>query len=223
MDAPAVLVIDDETHMRDLLEIGLVQRGFRVHTAIDGLAGLRVVENEQVDVILLDLMLPKVDGLALIPALRRTTEVPIVMLSAKGDVQARVEGLEAGADDYVAKPFEFAELTARLRSALRRPALKDVKTMTYADLTVDLERHRVERGGDVIELSVREFDLLATLARRPERVYTRSQLLDLVWGADREVSPATVESYICYLRAKVDTPPRRRLIHTIRGVGYSLR
>ncbi len=221
--SPSVLVIDDETHMRDVIEIGLAQRGFRVHTAPDGLAGLRVVEREQVDVILLDLMLPKIDGISLIPVLRRTTEAPIVMLSAKGDVQARVTGLEAGADDYLAKPFDFAELAARLRSALRRPALKDVTAMTYADLTIDVERRRVERDGEEIELSAREFDLLATLARRPERVFTRTQLIDLVWGADRDVSPATVESYISYLRAKVDAPPRRRLIKTIRGVGYSLR
>ena len=209
--------------MRDVLEIGLAQRGFRVHTAGDGLAGLRVVEREHVDVILLDLMLPKVDGISLIPVLRRTTEAPIVMLSAKGDVQARVNGLEAGADDYLPKPFDFAELAARLRSALRRPALKDVSAMTYADLTIDLDRRRVEREGEEIALSAREFDLLATLARRPERVFTRTQLIDLVWGADRDVSPATVESYISYLRAKVDAPPRRRLIQTIRGVGYSLR
>jgi len=221
--SPAVLVIDDETHMREVLEIGLAQRGFRVHGAADGLAGLRILEEQHIDVILLDVMLPKVDGISLIPALRRSTEAPILMLSARADVPARVSALEAGADDYVPKPFDFAELTARLRSALRRPALKDVTTMTYADLTVDLERRRVERGGEVIELSAREFDLLATLARRPERVFTRSQLIDLVWGADRDVSTATVESYISYVRAKVDAPPRRRLIQTIRGVGYSLR
>jgi len=221
--SPAVLVIDDETHMREVLEIGLTQRGFRVLGAADGLTGLRTLESEHIDVILLDVMLPKVDGISLIPALRRATEAPILMLSARGDIPARVGALEAGADDYVPKPFDFAELTARLRSALRRPALKDVTTMSYADLTVDLERRRVERAGEVIDLSAREFDLLATLARRPERVFTRSQLIDLVWGADRDVSTATVESYISYVRAKVDAPPRRRLIQTIRGVGYSLR
>ncbi len=221
--SPAVLVIDDEMHMREVLEIGLVQRGFRVLGAADGLAGLRILDESHIDVILLDVMLPKVDGISLIPALRRATEAPIVMLSARTDVPERVSALEAGADDYVPKPFDFAELTARLRSALRRPALKDVTSMSYADLTVDLERRRVERGGEVIELSAREFDLLATLVRRPERVFTRAQLIDLVWGSDRDVSTATVESYISYVRAKVDAPPRRRLIQTIRGVGYSLR
>jgi DNA-binding response OmpR family regulator len=225
MDGPpaSVLVIDDETYMRDILEIGLSQRGFRVRTAADGPTGLKLLEAEPFDVILLDLMLPRVDGLALIPMLRRSTEAPIVLLSAKADVAAKVTGLEAGADDYLAKPFDFGELTARLRSALRRPALREVVTWRYADLVMDAQRRRVERGGDEIHLTAREFDLLAVLARSPERVYTRSQLIDLVWGAQRDVSPATVESYISYLRAKVDAPPHRRLIHTVRGVGYSVR
>ena len=219
----SVLVIDDEMHMRDVLEIGLQQRGFTVRTAGDGLSGLKILENEEVDVILLDVMLPKVDGISLIPMLRRSTEAPIVMLSAKGDVESRVLGLEAGADDYLAKPFDFTELTARLKSALRRPLLKEISVICHADLVIELDRHAVTRGGETIALSAREFDLLATLARNPHRVYTRTQLIDQVWGADRDVSPATVESYISYLRAKIDKPPRRRLIHTIRGVGYSVR
>jgi DNA-binding response OmpR family regulator len=225
MDGPpaSVLVIDDERHMRDVLEIGLMQRGFRVRTAADGFAALKLLDEEPFDVILLDLMLPKVDGLALIRILRRSTEAPIVLLSAKADVDAKITGLEAGADDYLAKPFDFGELTARLRSALRRPALKDVETLHFADLVIDVRRRRVERSGEQIELTAREFDLLTLLARSPERVYTRSQLIDLVWGVERGVTPATVESYISYLRAKVDIPPRRRLIHTIRGVGYSVR
>jgi DNA-binding response OmpR family regulator len=225
MDGPpaSVLVIDDEHQTRDVLEIGLMQRGFRVRTAADGRAGLKLLDEEPFDVILLDLMLPKVDGLALIRVLRRSTEAPIVVLSAKADVGARITGLEAGADDYLAKPFDFGELTARLRSALRRPALKEVDTLYFDDLTIDVQRRRVARSGERIDLTAREFDLLALLVRSPERVYTRSQLIDLVWGAERCVTPATVESYISYLRAKVDIPPRRRLIHTIRGVGYSVR
>jgi DNA-binding response OmpR family regulator len=218
-----VLVIEDETQMRQVLDIGLTQRGFTVHAVADGPAGLRLLDCEEVDVILLDLMLPTIDGITLIPMLRRATEAPIVMLSARGDVDTKIAGLEAGADDYLAKPFDFNELAARLRSALRRPLLRDVTTISFADLQLDLARRTAQRDGAELRLSAREFDLLATLARTPQRVYTRRQLIDLVWGEERDVSPGTVESYISYLRAKVDRPAQRPLIHTIRGVGYSVR
>lgn len=219
----SVLVVDDERHMRELLEIGLVQRGFRVHAVADGLAALKLLEAQSVDVIVLDLMLPKIDGITLLPMLRRATEAPVLMLSAKSDVRTRVSGLESGADDYLAKPFEFDELAARIRSALRRPSLREVDVVSYADLTIDMLKRRVERAGEVVALSTREFDLLSVLARQPERVFKRSQLLDIVWGNDTEVLPNTVETYISYLRAKIDRPPNRKLIYTIRGVGYSLR
>jgi len=225
MDRPgvSVLVIEDEKDVRDALETGLTQRGFRVRTAPDGLTGLDSVQGQHVDVILLDRTLPRLDGVALIPMLRRFSEAPIIMLSANGDVEARISALEAGADDYLAKPFHFGELMARVTSALRRPALTEIAVLRYADLIVDLHRRRVERSDGRIDLSAREFDLLAVLARSPERVYTRRQLIGLVWARVRDVSPSTVESYISYLRAKVDAPGRRRLIHTVRGVGYTLR
>jgi DNA-binding response OmpR family regulator len=218
-----VLVVDDERAIRDVAEIALTQAGFDVRTAVDGPAGLTVVREWAPECILLDIMMPKIDGLALIPHLRRLTEVPIVLVTARGDVRDRVRGLEAGADDYLAKPFDVSELVARVSTALRRPTLRKVNHLRFADLAVDLDLRTVHRAGKEIDLSTREFDLLTTLMRRPKRVFTRSELLDLVWGSDRNVSHATVETYICYLRAKIDRHARKKLLRTIRGVGYALR
>jgi len=218
-----VAVIDDERRLREMLELGLGREGFEVRSAADGAAGLALVREWEPDCIVLDVMLPKIDGLALIPLLRRETEVPIIMLTARGDVRDKIDGLRAGADDYLAKPFDFGELAARIESSLRRPRLEHVEHLRYADLEIDLETRTVRRGERTVELSTREFDLLATLARRPRRVFTREELLDLVWGEGRDVSPATVESYVSYLRAKIDTGDESRLIHTVRGVGYALR
>jgi DNA-binding response OmpR family regulator len=221
--AASVLVIDDEFHMRELLEIGLTQRGFAVSAVADGFAGMKLLEHTAVDAIVLDLTLPKLDGIALIPLLRRTTEAPIVMLTAKSDLRSRVRSLEAGADDYLPKPFDFSELAARLTSALRRPALKEHTMLDYADLRLDPSTRAVERGGVPIDLSAREFDLLEALVRHAGQTFSRAHLLELVWGAQREVTTSAVETYICYLRAKIDRPPLRRLIQTVRGVGYCLR
>jgi two-component system, OmpR family, response regulator MprA len=221
--AERVVVIDDENSIREVLDIGLAQAGFEVRTAVDGADGLTTVRDWSPDCIVLDIMMPKIDGLSLIPLLRRLTEVPIIMLTARGDVRDRIDGLKAGADDYLPKPFELDELVARIQTALRRPALKHVNHLRVADLEIDIESRTAVRGGRYIDLSTREFDLLTTLARRPKRVFTREELLDLVWGVDRDVSPATVETYISYLRAKIDRAPEPRLIHTVRGVGYSVR
>jgi DNA-binding response OmpR family regulator len=218
-----VLIVDDERHMRDFLEIGLTQAGFRTRTAADGPAALGELSARVPNLVVLDFMLPKIDGIALLPLIRRTTEVPILMLSAKHDVATRVAGLEAGADDYLAKPFEFVELVARVQTLLRRPTLARVSNLRFCDIEMDLEKRLVWRDGQNIPLSSREFDLLAVLLRHPERVFTRQQLLDRVWGADRDVLPGSVETYISYLRAKLDNGPQRRVIRTIRGVGYSVR
>jgi DNA-binding response OmpR family regulator len=168
-------------------------------------------------------MLPEIDGFTLLPELRRLTEVPIVMLSARSETSDKIDGLSRGADDYVAKPFELEELVARLNSALRRPRLETRESFTYADLTVDVKRRAVFRGARRVELSAREFELLLTFVRDPERVFSRSELLDLVWGVDRDIVPNTVETYISYLRAKLDSGEPVRLIQTLRGVGYALR
>jgi len=220
---PRVLVVDDERHIRDLLEIGLGDEGYGVRSAPDGQAGLQIAKEWSPDAIVLDVMLPKIDGIALLPMLRKLTEAPIVMLSAKGETIDKVAGLHGGADDYVSKPFEMAELTARLETALRRPRLAQPQVLRFSDLEVNLETRIAMRGEKRIALSAREYDLLVTLLRNPNHVFSRDQLLDRVWGTERFVGPGAVETYISYLRAKVDHGFPTRLIHTHRGVGYSLR
>jgi DNA-binding response OmpR family regulator len=221
--APRVLAVDDESIIRQFLEVALDREGFTVRTVADGSAALTAVREWNPECILLDVMMPKIDGIALMPMLRRLTEAPIILLTARGEVRDRVDGLAAGADDFIPKPFDVAELVARVRSALRRPNLRTVSALQYDDLTIDLETRTVMRGTRETSTTAREFDLLATLARRPKRVFSRAELLDLVWGDDSEVAPSTVETYISYLRAKIDGPHDVPLIRTVRGVGYTLR
>ncbi len=223
MPVRRVAVIDDERTVREMLAIGLGQEGFEVRTAADSAAGIELVRAWSPHAIVLDVMMPKVDGFATIPLLRRITEAPILMLTARGEVGDRIEGLRSGADDYVAKPFDLGELAVRIRAALRRPMLETVRHLTFADLEIDLETRTARRGARTLALSTREFDLLAALMRRPRRVFTRENLLDLVWGQDADVTNNSVEAYIHYLRTKVDVTPEPRLIHTVRGVGYALR
>ncbi len=218
-----IAVIDDERALREMLEIGLMQEGFAVRTAADGARGLDLIREWTPHCIVLDVMMPKLDGIAAIPLIHRLTEAPIVMLTARGEVRDRIEGLAAGADDYLCKPFDIAELAVRIRAALRRPFLAKVRSLRVADLEIDLDTRIVQRGDRRISLSTREFDLLVALARRPGRVYRREELLDLVWGVDREVTTNSVETYIHYIRTKVDAAGDVRLIRTIRGVGYALR
>jgi DNA-binding response OmpR family regulator len=218
-----VLVVDDENAIREMLEYGLRQAGFDVKTVPDGGQMFDAIPGWAPEVIVLDVMLPGVDGLTLLPAARRLTDAPIVMLSAKAETAAKVSGLSRGADDYIAKPFELEELIARLNSALRRPRMESREQYRYADLTIDMVRRRAQRGTRQIDLSTREFDLLLTFVRNPERVFTRNALLDLVWGVNRDIVPNTVETYISYLRAKIDSNERVTLIQTLRGVGYSMR
>jgi DNA-binding response OmpR family regulator len=158
----------------------------------------------------------------MVPAFRRLTEVPIIMLTARAETPDKVAALTIGADDYLAKPFEMEELVARLRAALRRPRLQLRETIVYADLVIDVGRRSVRRETRRIVLTTREFDLLLTLAREPERIFTRGELLDLVWGTGCDIAPATVETYISHLRSKIDLDDAPRLIHTMRGAGYAL-
>ena len=220
---PTVLVIDDEPNMREMLEIGLAQHGFVVTSSSDGVQALAHLEREQPDIIVLDVMMPKIDGVSLVPMIRRVTEAPIVMLSARTDTQDKIAALTAGAEDYVAKPFDLGEIAARLRSQLRRPQLAQRDMIRYADIVMDVATRAVERGTRAVTLTTREFDLLATLLREPGRVFTREQLLDRVWGRDAEVEPNVVETYISYLRSKLDDRGDKPLIRTIRRVGYTAR
>jgi DNA-binding response OmpR family regulator len=218
-----VAVVDDERRIREMLELSLRHHGYEVRCAPDGQAALNLVREWEPDLIILDVMMPKIDGIALLPMLRRITDAPVIMLSAKGEVEDRVEGLAHGADDYLSKPFELSELVAHMEAKLRRPRLERPSTLHYSGLSVDLETHIVERAGKRIELSPLEYNLLVTLLRRPKRVFTREELLDLVWGDEADVTPAAVERYISYLRGKVDGGFERRLIQTVRGVGYTVR
>jgi DNA-binding response OmpR family regulator len=218
-----VLVVDDERRIRELLQMALRHNGYEVECAADGQEALALAKSWEPDAVILDVMLPKIDGISLLPMLRRVTDAPVIMLSAKGEVEDKVSGLVQGADDYLSKPFELDELLAHLEAKLRRPRLEHREVLQLDDLAVDLETHIVERAGKRIDLSPLEYNLLITLLRRPKRVFTRDDLLSLVWGDEKEVTPAAVERYISYLRAKVDDGFGRRLLHTVRGVGYTMR
>ena len=220
---PRIAVIDDEVHIRELLELTLGHSGYDVKSAKDGAAGLELIRDWQPDLIVLDVMMPKINGFELLPMLRRISEAPVIMLTARGELEDRVEGLEHGADDYLSKPFEMPELLAHIEAKLRRPHLEDREILGVADLSVDLNQHVVTRAGKRIDLSPREYDLLVTLLRRPKRVFSREELLDMVWGDESDVGPNAVERYVSYLRGKIDEGFATQLIHTVRGAGYSLR
>lgn len=222
-ERPRVLVVDDEKHMRNMLELGLAQHGFDVIAASDGVDALERVKEHQFDAIVLDVMMPRIDGTSLVPMLRRITEAPIIMLSARKESPDQIAALTAGADDYVGKPFDLGELAARLHSRLRRPQLAKRDMLSYAGIAMDNATREVEVSGTPITLTAREFDLLAMLVREPGRVFTREQLIDKVWGYDAAVEPNVVETYISYLRTKLEKAGASGLIRTIRRVGYTLR
>jgi DNA-binding response OmpR family regulator len=217
-----IAVIDDEPHIRDLLSLALGHAGYAVRSAADAASGLELVREWEPDLVVLDVMMPKTSGIEMLPALRRASDAPVIVLSARGEVEDKVEGLAHGADDYLSKPFAISELLARVDAKLRRPHLEARPTLEYAGLSVDLEQHVVERDGRRLDLSPLEYDLLVTLLRRPRRVFTREELLEAVWG-DAEVGTGAVERYISYLRGKVDDGFERPLIQTVRGAGYTLR
>lgn len=218
-----VLVIDDEKRIREMLQIGLERQGFAVRCLPNGQQLAPVIDEWQPEVVLLDVMLPFADGFTLLPKIRSRTQAPVIMLTAKGDVDDKVTGLQLGADDYLAKPFALRELVARIVAALRRPAIAPSEKLSYADLVVDLRSREVQRGGAPIQLTNREFSLLVALLREPHRIFTKEQLLDIVWGRDFEGEIGVVETYISYLRAKIDAGLATKLIQTVRFAGYTLR
>jgi two-component system response regulator MprA len=223
-----VLVVEDDRAVRESLRRSLEFNGYRVSTASDGAEALAGISGTNPDAIVMDVMMPRLDGLETTRALRKVgNHVPILVLTARDAVGDRVEGLDAGADDYLTKPFALEELLARLRALLRRatsPEPGDVdELLSFADLTMDLASREVRRGERSIELTRTEFTLLELFLRRPRRVLERSFILEEVWGFDFPTTANSLEVYVGYLRRKTEAAGEPRLIHTVRGVGYVLR
>jgi DNA-binding response OmpR family regulator len=221
-----VLVVDDEPMLRNLLSRLLRMEGYDVLEAEDGQAALNIVRAKEPDLVLLDVMLPARDGLDVLGDLRRTSNVPVILVSALGEEADRVLGLKLGADDYVVKPFSAAELSARIESVLRRAKLQATggatNRLTLGELAIDLQTREVTLHGGKVEMTAKEFDLLAFLAGSPRQVFSREQLLRQVWGSSSEwQSDATITEHVRRLRRKIeDDPDQPRWITTVRGVGY---
>ncbi|MCP5026244.1 MAG: response regulator transcription factor [Actinomycetia bacterium] len=222
--APLVLVVDDEENIRFLVQSGLELGGFRTTTATNGSEALDAVERERPALIVLDVMMPGMDGFAVLERLQATgVRIPVIMLTARDTTDDRVRGLTDGAADYLVKPFAIAELVARVRLRIDGGAAgPDADVLRCADLEIDRAAHRVTRAGVIVELSRTEFNLLEVLLSNQGRVLTRAQLLERVWHYDFDGDSSVLDTYISYLRRKIDqTEPK--LIHTVRGVGFSLR
>ncbi|ACZ42014.1 two component transcriptional regulator, winged helix family [Thermobaculum terrenum ATCC BAA-798] len=223
MERPLILVIDDDKNITSFLRRALSYAGYEVKTAHNGQEGLQVALSNAPDLVILDWLMPDMDGIEVCKRLRSADNIPILMLTAKDEVSDRVQGLEAGADDYLVKPFAHEELIARVKALLRRASPDSRKVLRFADLSVDLGTREVKRGQRVIDLTAKEFDLLVTFMQHPRQVLTRDQLLQIVWGFDMEVESHVVAVYVGYLRDKLEAGGESRLIHTLRGVGYVLR
>lgn len=218
-----VLVIEDEERIRQFLQRGLTFEGYRVDTAADGQVGLSAARENTPDIVILDWMLPGMDGIEVCRRLRAASPTPILMLTAKDSVADRVQGLDAGADDYLVKPFAFDELMARLRALLRRAAPVQPETLKFSDLALDTGTRQAFRGERAIELTAKEYELLELFLHHPRQVLTRELIYDRVWGYDFGGESNIIEVYVRYLRQKTESAGEARLIHTVRGVGYVLR
>lgn len=223
-----LLIVDDEPNLRHSLTYALRQEGYEVATAEDGERALEMFRSGKPDLVVLDVMLPKMDGLAVCRAIRRESDIPVIMLTARSSELDTVVGLEVGADDYLAKPFSTVELIARIRAALRRAAAPrgaaSAGDVDSAGLRIDVGRHQVTVDGRQVELKPREFDLLRFLAGHPGQVFARNQLLASVWGLDYSGDSRTVDTHVKTLRERLgDAPDEPRWIETVRGVGYRFR
>lgn len=218
-----ILVIEDEPKAADYLRQGLAESGYAVEVAYSGTDGLHAAVNGDHDLVILDVMLPGIDGFAVLSALRTSRQVPVLMLTARGKIDDKVRGFEMGADDYLVKPFQFPELLARVRALLKRGQPTSVdQVLRVVDLEIDPVRHRATRAGQRIDLSAKEFALLTLLAQKSGEVLSRTQIASLVWDIHFDSDTNVVEVAIRRLRAKIDDPFEDKLIHTVRGVGYVL-
>ena len=221
-----VLVVDDEASLTELLSMALRYEGWEVRSAGDGAGAVRAAREFRPDAVILDVMLPDMDGLAVLGRLRRElSDVPVLFLTARDAVEDRIAGLTAGGDDYVTKPFSLEEVVARLRGLIRRSgtvAARSESRLVVGDLMLDEDSHEVSRGGKNIHLTATEFELLRFLMRNPRRVLSKAQILDRVWNYDFGGRSSVVELYISYLRKKIDAG-RTPLLHTVRGVGYMIK
>jgi len=218
-----ILIIEDDPAILKLLQRGLAYEGYLVDIATDGRSGLNLSRDHHPDLVILDWMLPGMDGLEVCRRLRIGGSLPILMLTAKDTIQDRVQGLDAGADDYMVKPFNLDELLARIRALLRRTQTERIQIYKFADLTLDTGSRQVSRSERLVHLTAKEYELLELFLRHPRQVLTREVIFDRVWGYDFGGESNVLEVYIRYLRQKLEAGDEQRLIHTVRGVGYVLR
>ncbi|MBP1759216.1 MAG: two component transcriptional regulator, winged helix family [Firmicutes bacterium] len=226
MNKTKILIIEDEKPIARFLELELSHEGYRVDIAYDGRIGLeKAVADNEYSLILLDIMLPGINGIEVLRRIRQTISTPIIMLTALDEITDKVLGLDTGADDYITKPFVIEELLARIRAALRKNGLSkdDESLLKISDLELDIARHEAKRANQAIELTKREYDLLEYLLRNEGLALTRNQIIDKVWGFDYIGDTNVVDVYIRYLRSKIDDGYDKKLIQTIRGVGYRIR
>jgi two-component system response regulator MprA len=222
--SPKILIVEDEEQIASFLRRGLASEGYEVDTAVDGTTALAKARETLPDLVILDLMLPGMDGVEVCRRLRSAhSSLPILILTARDSVSDRVQGLDAGSDDYMVKPFALAELFARVRALLRRAGPGEPETLQFADLRLDTGTRQVHRAETRIDLTSKEFDLLELFLRHPRQVLSRETIYDQVWGYDFGGESNIIEVYIRYLRQKLEADARTRLLYTVRGVGYVLR